>query len=131
MAGRGWPASAWTCPEIGPDLAAEPGRALGRLTDLGWGPRLRALLADDPAIDSAVPHDLIAAMVKVLAAWDWAGAFLGGLLCTGHLPVGGIARPDQAAMPSKRSSWITHPPRTPAVRVPHHEVCGPWSRGRG
>ena len=25
--------------------AAEPGRALGRLTDLGWGPRLRALLA--------------------------------------------------------------------------------------
>ncbi len=25
-----------------PALAAEPGRALGRLTDLGWGPRLRA-----------------------------------------------------------------------------------------
>ncbi len=57
---------------IGPALAAAPGRALGRLTDLGWGPRLRALLADDPAIDSAVPDDLIAAMVKVLAAWDWA-----------------------------------------------------------
>ena len=26
-------------------MSAEPGRALGRLTDLGWGPRLRALLA--------------------------------------------------------------------------------------
>jgi len=63
--------------KIGPDLAAEPGRALGRLTDLGWGPRLRALLAgepgaEDPAADGPVPDDLIAAVVKVLAAWDWA-----------------------------------------------------------
>jgi len=30
--------------KIGAELSAEPGRALGRLTDLGWGPRLRALL---------------------------------------------------------------------------------------
>jgi ATP-dependent DNA helicase RecQ len=52
-------------------LTAEPGRALGRLTDLGWGPRLRALLAGD-APDGTVPPDLVEAMVKVLAAWDWA-----------------------------------------------------------
>jgi ATP-dependent DNA helicase RecQ len=57
--------------KIGPGLAAEPGRALGRLTDLGWGPRLRALLADGGP-DSLVPEDFIAAVVKVLAAWDWA-----------------------------------------------------------
>jgi ATP-dependent DNA helicase RecQ len=56
--------------KIGPDLAAEPGRALGRLTDLGWGPRLRAMLADESG-DGPVPDDLIAAVVKVLAAWDW------------------------------------------------------------
>ncbi len=63
--------------KIGPAASAEPGRALGRLTDLGWGPRLRALLADGPGPDgpgpdSPVPDDLIAAVVKVLAAWDWA-----------------------------------------------------------
>jgi ATP-dependent DNA helicase RecQ len=62
--------------KIGPEVSAEPGRALGRLTDLGWGPRLRALLDDggpgaaDP--DGSVPDDLVAAVVKVLAAWDWA-----------------------------------------------------------
>src|SRR5262252_1832942 len=33
--------------KIDPEVSAEPGRALGRLTDLGWGPRLRALLVDD------------------------------------------------------------------------------------
>src|SRR5215468_11245277 len=44
--------------KIAPGLSAEPGRALGRLTDLGWGPRLRAMLADD-APDDTVPDDLI------------------------------------------------------------------------
>jgi ATP-dependent DNA helicase RecQ len=66
--------------KIAPGLAAEPGRALGRLTDLGWGPRLRALLAggsdgdggDGAVTDEPVPGDFIAAVVKVLAAWDWA-----------------------------------------------------------
>jgi ATP-dependent DNA helicase RecQ len=85
--------------KIDPELSAEPGRAIGRLTDLGWGPRLRALLAsdgsaaggasvhrpvpdddpstgrpvpdDDPSADRPVPDDLVAAVVKVLAAWDW------------------------------------------------------------
>jgi ATP-dependent DNA helicase RecQ len=62
--------------KIGPEVSAEPGRALGRLTDLGWGPRLRALLDDGrpgaPGSDGPVPDDLVAAVVKVLAAWDWA-----------------------------------------------------------
>jgi ATP-dependent DNA helicase RecQ len=73
--------------KIDPGLSAEPGRAIGRLTDLGWGPRLRALLASDgsasdgsasdgpsadrPVPDRPVPDDLVAAVVKVLAAWDW------------------------------------------------------------
>lgn len=44
------------------------GRVIGRLTDLGWGPRLRTLL-DEP--DQPVPEEVVSAAVKVLAAWDW------------------------------------------------------------
>jgi ATP-dependent DNA helicase RecQ len=75
--------------KIKPELSAEPGRALGRLTDLGWGSRLRAMLAppDDDASavrrpdgaaagvtspDGPVPDDIVTAIVQVLAAWDWA-----------------------------------------------------------
>jgi ATP-dependent DNA helicase RecQ len=56
--------------KIGSAESALQGRALGRLTDLGWGPRLRARLGqtDD---DGPVPEDLVAAIVKVLAAWQW------------------------------------------------------------
>jgi ATP-dependent DNA helicase RecQ len=57
--------------KIPAEVSPEPGRALGRPTDLGWGPRLRALLNTD-APDAAVPGDLVEAVVKVLAAWDWA-----------------------------------------------------------
>jgi ATP-dependent DNA helicase RecQ len=56
--------------KIGSDVSALPGRALGRLADLGWGPRLRAVLGQADA-DGPVPGDLVAAMVKVLAAWQW------------------------------------------------------------
>ena len=45
-----------------------PGRVIGRLTDLGWGARLRRLL---DAEDAEVPDDVVQAAVKVLAAWDW------------------------------------------------------------
>ena len=44
------------------------GRAIGRLTDLGWGARLRAVL-DEP--DGEVPDDVVRAAVDVLASWDW------------------------------------------------------------
>ncbi|WP_226438330.1 RecQ family ATP-dependent DNA helicase [Rhodococcus yananensis] len=66
-----WPTGMKT---LGVDLAGritdgpEPGRILGRLSDLGWGPRLRALL-DAP--DGEAPESLIRAAVAVLAAWDW------------------------------------------------------------
>jgi ATP-dependent DNA helicase RecQ len=56
---------------IPPAVQAQPGRVVARLTDLGWGARLRAVLApSDP--DGPVPADLVDAVVKVLAAWDWA-----------------------------------------------------------
>jgi ATP-dependent DNA helicase RecQ len=50
---------------------AEQGRALGRLTDVGWGATLRALLAPDSP-DEPVTAPLTDAVVKVLAAWEWA-----------------------------------------------------------
>src|SRR5579875_3488051 len=70
-----WPAG---MPALGVEVSgkipaaevAAPGRALARLTDLGWGPRLRALFADGAA-DGPVPGEMVAAVVKVLAAWDW------------------------------------------------------------
>jgi ATP-dependent DNA helicase RecQ len=58
-------------------LSADTGRALGRLTGLGWGPQLRALL-DSPGeprtpqgADAPIPDDVVSALVQVLAAWDW------------------------------------------------------------
>ncbi len=57
--------------KIGVTQLAEPGRALGRLTDVGWGGTLRALLSDQ-APDGPVTDQLADALVKVLASWDWA-----------------------------------------------------------
>ncbi|WP_018656938.1 RecQ family ATP-dependent DNA helicase [Actinomadura flavalba] len=56
---------------IAAGVQAEPGRALGRLTDIGWGNRLRELLA--PGVpDTDVPPDMLDAVIQVLAAWEWA-----------------------------------------------------------
>jgi ATP-dependent DNA helicase RecQ len=57
--------------KIRAEVLAEPGRALGRLTDVGWGTTLRALLAEG-APDEPVSSQVTDAVVKVLAAWDWA-----------------------------------------------------------
>ncbi|MGV0744391.1 RecQ family ATP-dependent DNA helicase [Mycolicibacterium sp. XJ870] len=47
---------------------AAPGRAIGRLTDLGWGARLRRLLAEP---DHEVSDEVVGAATAVLKAWDW------------------------------------------------------------
>jgi ATP-dependent DNA helicase RecQ len=48
----------------------ETGRALARLTDLGWGQRLRELLS--PAVpDGPVSPEIVRACVNVLAEWAW------------------------------------------------------------
>jgi ATP-dependent DNA helicase RecQ len=46
------------------------GRAIARLTDLGWGQRLRSLLAED-APDGPASETLTRACVDVLAGWQW------------------------------------------------------------
>lgn len=47
---------------------ASQGRALGRLSDIGWGNRLRPMLAQQ-APDGPVPDDVAKAVVGVLADW--------------------------------------------------------------
>ncbi|HYS31945.1 MAG TPA: RecQ family zinc-binding domain-containing protein, partial [Streptosporangiaceae bacterium] len=56
---------------IAAEAAAEPGRSVGRLTDIGWGATLRRTLADSGP-DAPVPDDLFDAVVQVLTGWDWA-----------------------------------------------------------
>ncbi len=58
-----------------------PGRALARLSDLGWGQRLRDVLREDAP---AAP-DLLRACVPVLAEWGWA-----------ERPVGIVAMPSRS-----------------------------------
>ncbi len=50
---------------------AESGRALARLTDLGWGGPLREIFATGTA-DAPAPAPVLAACVRVLAEWGWA-----------------------------------------------------------
>ncbi|TXS57267.1 RecQ family ATP-dependent DNA helicase [Streptomyces sp. t39] len=44
------------------------GRALGRLSDIGWGNRLRPMV-DARAADAPVPDDMLGAVVTVLSDW--------------------------------------------------------------
>ncbi|HEY6592810.1 MAG TPA: DEAD/DEAH box helicase [Asanoa sp.] len=55
--------------KIAPAAQAAPGRAVGRLSDLGWGGRLRAALAP-AAPDGPIPADLAGAVVEVLRSWS-------------------------------------------------------------
>ncbi|MEV7682532.1 RecQ family ATP-dependent DNA helicase [Streptomyces sp. NPDC088341] len=64
------------------------GRALGRLSDIGWGNRLRPMLAAHAA-DGPVPDDVVNAVVSVLA--DWAkgpGGWASGAADAPPRPVG-------------------------------------------
>ncbi len=47
---------------------AGSGRALGRLSDIGWGTRLRGLLGGP---DGPLPDDVLTALVAVLKGWGW------------------------------------------------------------
>jgi ATP-dependent DNA helicase RecQ len=71
---------------INADEQAEPGRAVARFTDLGFGPAVRAA-AGAAASDAPVPDALVSAAVQVLAAWDWSTR----PTCVVH--VGSSARP--------------------------------------
>jgi ATP-dependent DNA helicase RecQ len=50
------------------DETVAPGRAIARLTDIGWGPTLRRLLAGP---DGPVPNDVVQGAIGVLREWPW------------------------------------------------------------
>ncbi len=59
---------------IPPTLQLLEGRAVARLTDLGWGQALRELFATDTygrPVDAEVPPELARACLRVLKEWDW------------------------------------------------------------
>lgn len=72
---RAWPTGAdrLSVPVKGRIAAGEQageGRALARLTDLGWGGTLRELFASGAA-DAAVTPQLMQGCIRVLAGWGW------------------------------------------------------------
>jgi ATP-dependent DNA helicase RecQ len=69
---------------IAADEQATEGRALARLTDLGWGGTLRELFGAGAA-DVAVTPQLLAGCVRVLAEWRWE-----------HRPVAVVAVPSRS-----------------------------------
>ncbi|MBB1254975.1 RecQ family ATP-dependent DNA helicase [Streptomyces sp. OF3] len=77
---------------------AAPGRALGRLSDIGWGNRLRPFFVQGAA-DGAVPDDVLRATVGVLADWSrsadgWGGAVPGSRQRpVAVVAVGSLSRP--------------------------------------
>ena len=104
------------------------GRVVARLSDVGWGPRLRRLLGEE-APDGAVPDDVFAAMVEVLRGWDWerrpaavvaiassrrpalVGSLAARIAETGRMAhLGTIGRPDQPprsrANSAQRVRWL-------------------------
>ncbi|GIG60423.1 hypothetical protein Lfu02_47950 [Longispora fulva] len=62
-----WPTGAAAKGKIPAGELAASGRAVGRLSDLGWGPRLRELTR----VDGPVPDDVFAAVIDVLKSWGW------------------------------------------------------------
>ncbi|MEV6740213.1 RecQ family ATP-dependent DNA helicase [Streptomyces sp. NPDC051104] len=98
---RMWPTG---MPALGIDLKGRipateqcsTGRALGRLSDIGWGNRLRPLLAEN-ASDGPVPDDVLQAAVAVLA--DWArspGGWAPDAPDSSARPVGVVAVPSRS-----------------------------------
>jgi ATP-dependent DNA helicase RecQ len=98
---------------------AESGRVIGRLSDIGWGTRLRGLLdpeaqADDEfgpdldpetgepvsTTDLPVPKDVLDAVVRVLAGWGWEERPVG------VVGIGSRTRPHQLDHLARRISEI-------------------------
>jgi ATP-dependent DNA helicase RecQ len=108
--------------KIPPDEQTEPGRALGRLSDLGWGTRLRTLLAED-APDGSAPDDLVKAVVEVLKDWahgddPWAARPVG------VFAIASQRRPRLVASLAERIASVGRLPFLGTVERTHHKDSG-------
>ncbi|MEU5050544.1 RecQ family ATP-dependent DNA helicase [Streptomyces sp. NPDC021096] len=129
---RMWPTG---MPAVGVDLKgripageqASPGRALGRLSDIGWGNRLRPLLAPQ-APDAEIPDDVADAVVTVLT--DWArgpGGWASGAPDAPARPVGVVTvasrtRPRLIGSLGERIARIGRMPMLGTVEYGHGEA---------
>jgi ATP-dependent DNA helicase RecQ len=82
---------------IGAGEVAAEGRVIGRLSDIGWGPRLGEVV-DGP--DEPVGKDVLDAVVRVLAGWGWEERPVG------VVGVGSRTRPHQLAHLARRIAEI-------------------------
>jgi ATP-dependent DNA helicase RecQ len=78
------------------ELAAQ-GRVIGRLSDIGWGTRLRELVGGD---DVPTPPEVLDACVTVLAGWEWETRPVG------VVGIGSRRRPHQLAHLARRIAEI-------------------------
>ncbi|ATE52879.1 RecQ family ATP-dependent DNA helicase [Actinosynnema pretiosum] len=85
---------------------AATGRALGRLTDIGWGNRLRSLFAE---ADRELPDEVFAACVQVLSAWGWERRPVG------VVSVGSRTRPELVGSFARRISEVGRLPQLGTV----------------
>jgi len=87
-------------PASGKIAAAElagSGRVIGRLSDIGWGTRLRELTGGE---DAPVPKDVLDACIRVLAGWGWEERPVG------VVGIGSRTRPHQLDHLARRLSEI-------------------------
>jgi ATP-dependent DNA helicase RecQ len=102
------------------DEQAEPGRAVGRLTDLGWGARLRDVL-DDASPGRAAPQQVLAAVVAVLAAWA-RGDQAWPARPVGVVAIGSHRRPTLVASVAEHIAAVGRLPLLGTVcRLGHHD----------
>ena len=92
----------------------EVGRALGRLSDIGWGNRLRPLLAAH-APDAPVPEDVLEAVVTVLTQWakspaGWATDAGALQRPAGVVAIGSRSRPQLVSSLAERVAQIGRMP---------------------
>lgn len=76
---------------------ADVGRVIGRLSDIGWGTRLRELTGGE---DQPIPKDVLDACVRVLAGWGWEERPVG------VVGIGSRSRPHQLDHLTRRISDI-------------------------
>ncbi|MCZ2527266.1 RecQ family ATP-dependent DNA helicase [Streptomyces sp. HB2AG] len=97
------------------DEQALPGRALGRLSDIGWGNRLRPLLTEGAA-DAPVAPDVVDAVVRVLADWakgpgGWASGEPGAVQRpAGVVTVASVSRPQLVGSLGRRIAEVGRMP---------------------
>ncbi len=99
----------------------EEGRAIARLTDLGWGGTLRQLLAPGTP-DQEVPRGVVDAAVQVLREWGWA-----------ERPVGVVAMPSSGhpLLVGSTAQALSSIGRLPLLGALESTTAGPPGGGGG